>query len=294
MRQFAPSWYRASRVLPRAEQRIVECIATVFIVFRKTLKNCGTTPEAISTLQKMTAVFKDPEDLQAQYAIAQDFPDFEIAVRAWKELSLFLGVAIPAEYFIEHLMGLETEIRRIRPQTEAELFLNLYRLYGTIALAAGHALNVNERALPALADLATGYALRDFMNFKVGFESAFPLNWTGRENQERQRLASLFLASSRQALSSLPLRLRLFVFLPIRIGAVDSRTRSLRALDQALDEAISLAIAGFKQPKMTILSKPASVIDAALVVRNQMTRVGLYNSAHTKPTPPVSEVIESP
>lgn len=290
LREIAPHWGASLRLLKPQERRVLECLSTIFILIRKTVKNCGTTNEAVLTLQKMAVLFRDPEDLEAQYSITQDFPDFELAVRAWKELSLFLDTSIPREYFLEHLMGLETEIRRLRPQSESELLLDLYRQVGTIALAAGHALKLNEKLMPALADLANSIALSDSYigtgDGRTGREFLAPLTWNGREANERKRLATVFFASARKGLSQLPLRFRLFLFLPLRHDFHLGKKSSLRSLDQVFDELIvqtfsSIGLALKSQTPVDAIplnpSRSPSVFDATLIVRNQMTRIGMFN-----------------
>jgi hypothetical protein len=291
LREIAPHWNTSLRLLKPQERRILEGLATIFILIRKTVKNCGTTSEAVLTLKKMAAVFRDPEDLEAQYSISQDFPDFESAIRAWKELSLFLDTSIPREYFLEHLMGLETEVRRLRPQTESELLLDLYRQVGTIALTAGHALKLNERFMPALADLANCIALTESEVGRKGIhmerEFLLPSIWRGRESIERTRLYKAFLANARNGLSQLPLRFRLFLFLPLRHDQIEKKS-SFRTLDQLLDELIvqlfSTVGASMKQSSqveflpLNPVRSPA-VFDSALIVRNQMTRIGINTQA---------------
>jgi hypothetical protein len=286
LREITPQWNASLRFLKPQERRILECLSTIFILIRKTIKDCGTTNEAVLTLQKMAAIFRNPEDLEAQYSISQDYPDFELAIRAWKEISLFLDSYIPRDYFLEHLMGLETEVRRIRPQTESELLLDIYRQFGTIALAAGHALKLNERLMPALADLASSIALNEF-NTKQEFLA--PSSWAGRESAERKRLCSIFFTSARNGLSLLPLRFRLFLFLPLRHDFNLGRKSSFRKADQVFDEFIvqtfssigtalrQSATAGFLP--LNPASSPG-VFDSTLIVRNQLTRIGLFPMAH--------------
>ena len=286
LREIAPQWNASLRFLKPQERRVLECLSTIFILIRKTIKNCGTTNEAVLTLQKMAALFRNPEDLEAQYSISQDHPDFELAIRAWKEISLFLDSSIPRDYFLEHLMGLETEVRRIRPQTESELLLDIYRQFGTIALAAGHALKLNERLMPALADLASSIALNEF-NTKREFLA--PSSWAGRESIERKRLCSIFFTSARNGLSPLPLRFRLFLFLPLRHDFNLGRKSSFRKVDQVFDEfivqtfsSIGTALRQYETAGFLPL-KPASspgVFDSTLIVRNQLTRIGLFPMAH--------------
>lgn len=291
LREIAPQWNACLRFLKPQERRVLECLSTIFILIRKTVKNCGSTSEAVLTLQKMAALFRDPEDLEAQYSISQDFPDFELAIRAWKELSLFLDTSIPRDYFLEHLMGLETEVRRLRPQTENELLLNLYRQFGTIALTAGHALKLNEKLMPALADFANCIALNEPKLRPQGdrMEREFlpPLNWSGRESIERKRLYEAFLASSRKGLSLLPLRFRLFLFLPLRHDQIGKKS-SFRTIDQVFDEfivqsfsTVGRAIKGSSTVGFLPLSPDRSpaVFDSTLIVRNQLTRIGLTAQA---------------
>ncbi|MDZ4081660.1 MAG: hypothetical protein U1E10_01880 [Bdellovibrionales bacterium] len=289
LREIAPHWAASLRLLNPQERRVLECLSTIFILIRKTVKNCGTTNEAVLTLQKMAVLFRDPEDLEAQYSITHDFPNFEMAVRAWKELSLFLDTSIPREYFLEHLMGLETEIRRLRPQSESELLLDLYRQVGTIALAAGHALKLNEKLMPALADLANSIALSDSRvgtsDGRMGGEFLAPLSWNGRETTERNRLAAVFFASGRKGLSHLPLRFRLFLFLPLRHDFHRGKKSSLRSMDQVFDELIvqTFSSIGLVLKSSTPInvaplnpSRSPAVFDATLIVRNQMTRIGMF------------------
>lgn len=282
LREISPQWKASLRFLRPPERRVLECLATVFILIRKTIKNCGTTNEAVLTLQKMAAVFRVPEDLEAQYSISQDHPDFELAIRAWKEISLFLDSSIPREYFLEHLMGLETEVRRLRPQTESELLLDLYRQFGTIALAAGHALKFNERLMPALADLANSIVLNEFAS-KLEFLT--PSSWHGRESIERKRLCSIFFANARNGLSLLPLRFRLFLFLPLRHDFNLGKKSRFRTVDQVFDELVIQTFSSigtvFRQsaPVGFLPLNPADspgVFDSTLIVRNQLTRIGLF------------------
>ncbi len=275
----APHWYWASRLLTQPERRIVENLATIFILIRKTVTNCGSTNEAVATIQKMALVFREPDNLEAQYSIIQDFPNFELAVRAWKEIALFLDVSIPPEYFIENLMGIETRVRRIRPQSEADLLLDLYREFGTIALAIAHGLNTDERALPAIADLATGLALCDAFNSGTQREFLAPIVWSGREKSERQRLSAIFLASARLGLSALPLRMRLILFLPVRYDFRGLHQSKFRTLDFSIDELFTQLFASLnKRSKATRYEKKPSFIDSKLIVRNQLTRIGLFPS----------------
>ncbi len=285
LREFAPQWHASLRFLKPHERRVLECLSTIFILIRKTIKNCGTTNEAVLTLQKMSALFRDPEDLEAQYSMSQDHPDFELAIRAWKEISLFLDTSIPRDYFLEHLMGLETEVRRLRPQTENELLLDLYRQFGTIALAAGHALKLNERLMPALADLANSIALNESAT-KREFQA--PISWLGREFVERKRLSAIFFSSARNRLSLLPLRFRLFLFLPLRHDFNLGKKSSFRTVDQVFDEFIIQTFSSigtaFRQAS-AVGSLPLNptespgVFDSTLIVRNQLTRIGVFPTA---------------
>lgn len=289
LQELAPHWAASLHLLKPQERRVLECLSTIFILIRRTIESCGTTNEAVLTLKKMAVLFRDPEDLEAQYSISQDFPDFELAVRAWKELSLFLVTSIPREYFLEHLMGLESEIRRLRPQSESDLLLDLYRQVGTIALAAGHALKFNEKLMPALADLANSIALSDFYlgssASPTGREFLAPLSWSGREVAERKRLATVFFISSRKGLSRLPLRFRLFLFLPLRHDFHLDKKSSLRTMDQVFDEFIAQTFMsiGFALKSSTTAkavsinaTRSPSVFDSTLIVRNQMTRIGIF------------------
>lgn len=286
LREIAPQWNASLRFLKPQERRVLECLSTIFILIRKTINNCGTTNEAVLTLKKMAALFRNPEDLEAQYSISQDHPDFELAIRAWKEISLFLDSSIPRDYILEHLMGIETEVRRIRPQTESELLLDIYRQFGTIALAAGHALKLNERLMPALADLASSIALNEFNTKK---EFLAPSSWAGRESSERKRLCSIFFTSARKGLSLLPLRFRLFLFLPLRHDFNLGRKSSFRKADQVFDEFIvqtfsSIGMALSQSARAGFLPlNPTStpgVFDSTLIVRNQLTRIGLFPMAN--------------
>jgi hypothetical protein len=122
----------------------------------------------------------------------------------------------------------------------------------------------------------------------VDREFLAPSSWSGRETTERKRVATVFFASGRKGLSLLPLRFRLFLFLPLRHDFQLGKKSSFRTIDQIFDELIVQTfstLGSALRPSAPAdfvplnSSQPPSVFDSTLIVRNQMTRLGMISKA---------------